>query len=197
MNKFSILLTLCLLTLFSACQKDSSTTPNNTIQGSMTLEIDGVTQTPTNFSTNNTLLRVQEFGETGRRLDIRANVGNDMLIISASNWDFQNPPTDGILIKTYDTNTSGGIGPNQSCTQMSGITYCDGGLGTYTTGGAPMMSQTLSNEPTGSIVITQNNTTDKTVSGTFDFKVKDFTQPTATPTHITGTFTDLPYSVLN
>jgi len=44
---------------------------------------------------------------------------------------------------------------------------------------------------------TQNNTADKTVSGTFDFKVNNFAQPTATPKQITGTFTDLPYSVLN
>lgn len=195
MNKFQILLSLALLIFFSACQKDPNPT-NNTTQGSMTLSIDGVAQTPTNFSTSNTLLHLEQYGEAARRLDIRATIGNATLILSTSNWDFQNPPTNGMLIKTYDTNTESGTGPNQTCRVNNSITYCDGGLVTYMTNGRNFVSQNIDNEPTGAIVIAQNNTVDKTISGTFDFKVKDFLQPNAQPVHMTGTFTDLPYRVL-
>jgi len=194
MSKFQIVLTLFALIFFTSCQKDPNN--NNTVQGSMTIEIDSVSQTPTNFSTNNTLISVEEYGEMGRRFDIRANIGSDQLIISASNWDFQNPPAGGILTKTYDTNTSGGTGPNQYC-EVRQVTFCDGGLATYISNGTNHVSQSMSSEPTGAITITQNNTVDKTISGTIDVKVIDFIQQNAQPIRITGTFTDLPYRVLN
>lgn len=194
MNRFLIAGTLLVMTSFFSCQKESTPTPN-TNQGSMTLEIDGMAQTITSF--NNTLLFLQQHGEDGRRMDLRANIGSDMLILSVSNWDLQNPPTDGILTKIYDTNTNGNIGSHQSCTMRPAGNLCDSGLGTYIVGGANQMSMNIQNEPEGSITFSQNNTTDKTVSGTFDFMVVHVTQPNAQPVHITGSFTDLSYTLLN
>ena len=96
----------------------------------MTIEIDGVAQTTTGF--NNTLISLTQNGEVGRRLDLRANIGSDMLIITVSNWDFQNPPNDGVLTKIYETNTIGNLTTNKVCTTRPTGNFCDGGLGTYT-----------------------------------------------------------------
>lgn len=194
MSKSQIVFSLFLLTFFFSCEKDTSTS-NNTNPGTMTIEIDGVVQTPTSF--NNTLLSLQQNGETGRRLDLRASIGSDMLIVTVANWNFQSPPTDGIITKIYDTNTNGTVGPNQSCTSLSGGTFCDSGLGTYIASGATFLSATMSSEPTGTITVSANNTTDKTVSGTFNFKVKQFGQSSAQPMVVTGSFSNLLYTVLN
>lgn len=191
MSKSQVVFALFLLTFFFSCQPDPNINPG----GTMTIEVDGVTQTVTSF--NNTLLSLQQAGEIGRRLDLRASIGSDMLILSASNWDLQNPPTDGLLTKIYDTNTNGTIAPNQTCLVSSGTTYCDSGLGTYMLSGTTYISEDISNEPTGAITISQNNATDKTVSGTFDFKVQNILQSSSQPKHITGSFSNLSYTVLN
>ncbi|BDS15483.1 DUF6252 family protein [Aureispira anguillae] len=101
------------------------------------------------------------------------------------------------ITKIYETNTDGASGQHKTCVTNQSITYCDGALATYTTNGKNLVSEKMLNEPFGTITISQNNTTDKTISGTFDFKVKDFFQPTAQPVHMTGSFSDLPYTVLN
>lgn len=194
MYKSPILFSFFLLVLFASCQKESTTT---TTTPTMSVEIDGTAQTATNF--NNTLIKVQQNGEDGRRLDLRANIGSDMLIISVSNWDFQNPPTDGILTKVYDTNTTayGGLGPNKSCTTRPAGNLCDSGLGTYTIGSATWMSENMPNEPRGTITITANDDANKTVSGTFDFKVVEVSNPNNTPKHFTGSFSNMSYTVIN
>lgn len=192
MYKFHVLISLVLFT-FISCQKESATT--NPPASTMTIELDGVAQTTTGF--NNTLLFLQQNGEDGRRLDLRANIGSNMFILSASNWDFQNPPADGILSKIYETNTVNNTPIYRSCTMRPAGNLCDAGLATYTANGLTYMSGNIAGEPMGSFTITQNNTTDKTVTGTFDIKVVNLIQPSSTPLHFTGSFSDLSYTVLN
>jgi hypothetical protein len=195
MKIIQIILSLSLLLLFGACQPESTITPN-TNSGSMTIEMDGVTQTVTNFDNNNTLIKYQQQGEKGRRLDLRANIGNDMFIITVQNWDVQNPPSDGIVVKNYDVNWIPNTPLYQTCIQGNLANLCDDGLGTYTSGGIDHMSFNLPNEPLGIITISENNDADKTVSGTFDFKVQNLIQPSSTPITFTGSFSDLPYTVI-
>jgi hypothetical protein len=157
--------------------------------------MDGVAQTATNF--NNTLLVYPQNGSEERRLDLRADLGDDLFIVSVSNWAFQNPPENGIVTKVYDTNVSanGGMGPNRVCNSTSSGNLCDAGLGSYMVDGITSMSENLSGEPTGTITITENNAADRTVSGTFDFKVSSMIPPNTTPVHFTGSFTDLSYII--
>lgn len=192
MNNFQVLLALSMLIFFSACQKDS----NNANHGTMLIQVDSIPQTVTNIDVDNTLLHLEQYTVAGRRLDIRATIGNATLTLSASNWDFQTPPTDGILTKTYDTNTDLHKGPNQICGVHQSIPFCDGGLATYVINGRTFSSQKMDNKPHGAIVITQNNTAKKTISGTFDVLVRDFLQPNAQPIHLTGTFSDVSYKVV-
>jgi hypothetical protein len=160
----------------------------------MTVEVDGVTTTTSNF--NNTLLHLTENGEDWRRLDIRTSIdGSNSLILSIANWDAQNPPEDGVVVKTYDTNTNGMGGPNEDCVTIESNTHCDGATATFTYNGTTHVSETMTNEPNGSITITDINTSDLTVSGTFDFKVTNL-QGTQ-QFEITGNFTNQQYTVLN
>lgn len=196
MNKFYIIFSLSLLVLFASCQKESTTTTSPT----MTLEIDGVAQTTSNFNMTNTLTHLEEFGKPGRRMDIRATVGgSNSFILSASVWDVQNPPTGGILVKSYDTNISGNnsTGPNQVCNPESGINFCDGALGTYLQGSTSYVSENVDGEPTGIVTITANDAANKTISGTFDFKVAEFGNSNAQPKRFTGSFSNLSYTVIN
>ena len=173
------------LVVFS-CQPDPNDPGSN---GKMTVEKDGVSFTITEF--NNSLLGEQQLTEFGRRLDLRANVDGGTLVISVSNWDFQNPPEDGIITKTYDTNTDF-EGTHEVCKETANASFCDGGMGTYIIGGTNYISEGFNSQPEGEIIITENDPVALTVSGTFDFEVFDlFGQGDLI--HFKGTFTDLKY----
>lgn len=180
-----------LILILSACDKDPE--PQAKSNPIMEVEKDGVAFTITEF--NNTLLDAPLGGQIGRRLDLRANVDGGNLIISASNWEWQNPPTDGIITKTYDTNEDFDNGPNIQCMDIDGNTFCDGGLGTYfLDSGVSYSTDELPDGSFGSITISQNDTDAKTVSGSFEFTVIElFTEEEI---KFKGTFTNLEYTVL-
>ena len=123
---------------------------------------------------------------------IRDRVDGGTLILSVSNWDWQNPPANGILEKNYHTNEDFDLGPDTDCMDINSIIYCDGGLGTYMISNTEILSsEGMEDEPFGSITITENDPEAKTVSGTFDFLVVDFF--TDEKTSFKGTFTSLNY----
>ena len=187
-----------LLFLFS-CQKSSNNSNNPSSTGSMALEIDGVAQTLTNY--NNTLITVNQNSEIGRRMDLRANIGSELFILTVSNWDFQNPPNDGIVIKPYVTNfeyngTLNNLPTDKTCVTRGNTTFCDGGLITHQVSSLDTRTSVrVPNEPSGRITITQNDPINKTVSGTFDGKVTNF-QSNSQSVQMKGSFTNLSYTVL-
>jgi len=66
--------------------------------GTMSVTFRGTNSAPSNF--NNTLLNVTQNGLVARRFDLRTIVSNGILILSISNWDWQNPPDEGVKEKT-------------------------------------------------------------------------------------------------
>lgn len=191
MKRLSLLLLVSVL-LFS-CGGDDDGDGNTDGNGTMTVIKDGVSFTID--ATNNTLVGETQQGQDGRRLDIRCNVDGGTLIIAVSNWDFQNPPVDGIVQKVYGTNEDG-VGSNSVCMDSNGFTFCDGGLVTYLVGTDSYVSESLEDPAEGTITITGNDATNKTVSGTFNVIVGKFGTLTPEEITFTGTFTDIPYRVL-
>ena len=191
--KFNYLFLLSCLFLF-ACNSDDDTNPTSNNDGPiMIVEKDGVEFTAESF--NNTLLSEQQGNEVGRRLDLRCQIDGGTFIISVANWDWQNPPENGVLEKIYDTNVdsdnNNGIGPNAECMDDGSFTYCDSGLVTYLVGTNTYFSDFLDDEPIGQIVIESNDAANKTVSGSFDVVVGDLlgTQKFT----FKGTFSNLNY----
>lgn len=158
----------------------------------MTVSIDGTEFTIDDF--NNSLTEEAQLGEVGRRLDLRAQVNGGTLILSVSNWDWQNPPEDGILIKNYTVNEFDPDASTSECKDFPNYSLCDGGLGTYLAGGGESyLSEGF--EPSGpaEIVITENDPDERTVSGTFEFETAGFINGEVI--RFKGTFTDLKYRV--
>ncbi|PKP21494.1 MAG: hypothetical protein CVU05_06640 [Bacteroidetes bacterium HGW-Bacteroidetes-21] len=175
---------------FISCNHDDETTPTPTSPTSSTatlnFTINGTSYSSTSF--NNTLVSASQSGQSGNRMDIRGTFdSNKTLILSVSNWDWQNPPTNGVLVKKYDTQVSG---PNADCQTISGTMYCDGALGTYMFGSDYHM--TISQDA-GYIEITSCDPTSKKVSGNFYFLASDISE-TVFDT-IQGTFTNQVYII--
>lgn len=188
-TKMSLLLVACLISII-ACKKDKTTSPGSSTpvntSGTMNFKINGTNYSATSY--NNTLINASQGGQTGRRLDIRGSfAGNKTLVLTVSNWDWQNPPLNGIVVKKYDTQT---IGPNTVCQDISGGTYCDGALGTYLFGSSYHM--TISEVAEGYIQISSCEATNKKVSGSFYFITSDLSE-TVFDT-IEGTFTNQVYT---
>jgi len=184
-----LLLSFTVVLLMFSCGSDD-TDEMEKVEALMEVEKNDISFSITNF--NNTLLAESQSGETGRRLDLRANVEGGTLIITVSNWDWQNPPMDGVLTKTYDTNVE--IGENAACMDSNGITYCDGGLVTYLDGAVIYISEAIDDEGAGRITISDVDSENKRVSGSFDVTTIDL----STDEKITfkGTFENLNYRTL-
>lgn len=160
-------------------------------EASMTVIKDGVSHDI--LVTNNTLVSAIQSGREGRRLDIRCNVDGGLLVLTVSNWDFQNPPVDGVLEKTYVTN---GEESDSDCLSESGFTFCDGGGATYLVDGTNVIfTSEVTGAPKGEIRISKVNESEKTVSGTFDLTTTEFASSGSSFT-FSGSFTNLSYLVM-
>lgn len=186
-NKLSLLyLCLGLLLLLPSCKEDEEMLMEEE-QAVMEIKKNDTDYTISEF--NNTLLEVEQAGNMGRRLDIRFEVDGGTLILSVSNWSWQNPPEDGIVSKTYVTNSNGNISSNTACS--GGL--CDGGLGTYSFNGGAYYSEGITEEGEGQITISSNDTEKKEISGSVEIIVKNFALEEKVA--FKGTFKNLPYSV--
>ncbi len=129
----------------------------------ITLSVDGTSKTTT-FSS--ALLLVETTGNKGRTLGINALENSNLLILSISNWDFQKPPADGLLVKTYYNPTNA----KATCAQNIG---CDSGIVTYLVG-TNLYSSLVYSGPAyeSTIKVTANDATSKKISGEYDVKVQ-------------------------
>jgi len=180
---------LCLFTI--ACGDDDDTNaPFFQDPARMSIEFDS-----TNFELNvfsNTLLSAQQANQVSTRLDIRTDIEGGELTLTVAFWDWQDPPVDGIPIKTFDTNSSNNIvGPNTECFADATTTYCDGALGTYNIDNAFYSTAGVPDSLIGTITITANDPVERRVSGAFDFTVSPLAGEEIIP--VKGTFSDLEY----
>jgi hypothetical protein len=141
-----------------------------------------------------------QYDHEGRALSITAAVGfSKMLIVSVSNWDFQNPPDNGILTGEYDATfdfESNEENPLAECLALdgdnTGVTLCEGALVTYILDGE-IYTSVFGDAPEATITITECNTGNRTVSGTFTAKMQNFdTEEVLT---ITGSFSKVKYTI--
>lgn len=187
------LLLLAVTFIFTFCGDDE-------VGPSFTYTVDGESQ---NVQTISGMLQSEiQYDHEGRALYITAATGlTKMMSVAVSNWDFHNPPDNGILEGEYDATFDFGEtdeeNPLADCLALTGdnegVTLCDGGLITYILG-SDVYSSVFDGNTDASITITACNPGSRTVSGTFTAKVGDFDglqQYT-----ITGTFKNVKYTVL-
>jgi len=183
--KNTILLSILLLFLFS-CEPD---TPTSNQQAQMIVEKDGVSFTITDFT--NGMTDEMQAGSKARKLVLRTSVDSGEFTLAIGNWEWQNPPSDGILEKVYDIEFATGIGPNTECQDQTNETYCDGSSGSYVINSEIFIAGTAFSNEDGVITITENDLAKKTVSGSFDFVVKNSFTDSAIV--FKGTFENLVY----
>jgi hypothetical protein len=147
------LLLLGIVFTFSSCSDDGG-------EGSkFTYKVDGESQ---KVQTVSGILQFEtQYDHEGRGLYITAAEGlSKILSIGVSNWDFQNPPDEGILTGDYDAtfdfeSTEENPFAN-NCLELAGegVTLCDGGLVTWISGGSTYYS-TFDGETDATITITK------------------------------------------
>ena len=133
---------------------------------------------------------------TRRRLNLIADLDTGTLTIELSNWEWQDLPAAGLIEKTYATNADGDS-PNVTCSTTN-PTCCDVAEARFqqiidTINNIPIIifqyTDLFSSDEEGSIIITENNMEQRTLSGTFDFKVEGFGELI----HFTGSFEDVSF----
>lgn len=190
-----LLLLLGLSLLIVSCGgSDSDEDMSSLTSGTMTVVKNGESFTITE-GFNNTLLHIDPNDTAnGRRLDIRCTVDGGAFTLIVTNTHFQNPPDNGILEKTYDTNL---MGANSDCEMVTNnATFCDVGEANYSLDNVYYVSDFGIEPIEGVITITENDNDNQTLSGTFDVVVSDFST-FDNPEEITfsGSFDNLSYIV--
>ena len=191
-NLTSRLLILASAFVFTFCgDDDKPSTPQ------LTYTLDGESQ---NIQAVSGILQSQiEHNHEGRALNINAVVGNGQtLSIAVSNWDFQNPPDNGVLTGEYDatwdfedTETEN---PFANCLSLDGgVTLCDGGLVSLISA-SKFYTSVFDGNTEASITISKCDAPNRTVSGTFSAIISEFDG--VEQFTITGSFTNVKYIVL-
>nr|WP_321245582.1 hypothetical protein [uncultured Psychroserpens sp.] len=165
-----LVLVLITLSIVSCSSDDGNAPSSNDEEQSFTVIRDGVTFQGENI--NNTLIRTTQNDQGARRLDLRCDFDGGTLVLSISNWEFQNPPDEGVVEKSYNTNTD--MGPDTECETIDSITFCDEALVTYLIGNDVYISELNDSDIIGDITIVSNNSQDKRITGTFDVLLRDF-----------------------
>lgn len=172
---------LIVLMLTNACKSDENETLS---PASMTVLKDGQQFEVSDF--DNTLLLEQSVGREARRLDLRMTVDGGTFVLTVSNWDWQNPPKDGVVLKSYDLPWS------DDCEIIDNFEYCDGGLVSYALPGSSIYSSGFG-DTSGVITISTNDPDRKTVSGTFDATVENINDEKI---KFSGEFKNVEYRIL-
>ena len=138
-------------------------------------------------------------GHEGRSMNItfvKAGVFK-LLSVAVSNWDFQNPPNEGVLTGEYDASwdyeNTEEENPLANCLSLQGgLTLCDGGLVTLSLEN-DTYSSVFDGNTSATITISKCDPTSRTVSGTFNAKVGLLD---GSVQHIvTGSFDDVEYHI--
>ena len=168
----SRLLILTLPFVFTFCGDDDKGSDPEVV-----FAIDGVSQNVRGIS--GVLRSDLQYNHEGRALNITA-VTNDYKTLSVlvSNWDFQNPPENGILTgeydATFDYQRTDVENPFGECLQLEGnVMLCDGGLVSLISG-SDFYTSAFDWNTAATITISKCDASKRTVSGTFSAKVAGF-----------------------
>ena len=163
----SQLVILLVLGQFIGCGgDDASPSP------SISLTIDGAKQS-VKFA--GAQLLVEDYGDQeGRSLNITAISGSNALTITVSNWSFQNPPEDGVIVKKYEHLFTDQTLDKGQCMSEGIEAYCDGGTVTYTSDDFYATAFYEGSYP-GFVHITKCDTKSKRISGSYDVVVSNDT----------------------
>ena len=120
------------------------------------------------------------------------------LYISITNYNWQNPPEEGILVKSYNSNVNGSSEFNV-CGEGQLDDECDKAFLRYSSNsGYPFIESNITNgdvfEP-GVVEITYCDTINKVISGTFDATLTPTFFESGDTTHFSGSFENLPYTI--
>ncbi len=186
----SRLLILALAFVFTFCSKDDEVS-----KPQFAFTIDGTSQKVQ--VTSGVLLSEIQYGHEGRALYITAvSENHKTLSVGVSNWDFQNPPDNGILTgeynATFDFENTQEENPFGDCLAVEGATLCDGGLVTLIEDNNSYFSA-FDGATDATITITKCDAGKRTVSGTFSAKVASFDG--VQQYTIAGSFDNLTYLV--
>ena len=181
-----------LFLIIFACDSDDDSMSSS----SMVVEKNGVTYSIDSYY--NSVSKVTENGNTQTYLHIRGGLDDGHLVLEVSNWDWQNPPENGILTKTYDTNNevrgnNADVGPNTDCTLEDEIFYCDRSEGLFIIGEYTYATAYVEDGDRGRIQILENDTINQTVSGSFEFVTYSYW--TKEYISFDGTFENLEYVI--
>lgn len=190
MKKISLFLSVALFAtlsfLLSGCGDDESPSP------SLTLNIDGTNIKITTVT--GLLIFSDESGHEARTLNLTGLTKNgDYLSIQVTNWDFQNPPTNGLVVKKYYNLFGGEEGiESADCLEVGDVTLCDAGVVTFIPDAEDeIYTSAFDEDVEGVIEITASK--GKKVSGTFDVILTGFSNET--DIHAKGTFKNVGYRI--
>lgn len=181
---FSLAAIVTLAIQFFGCSKDEET------KASMSITVDGIAQ-PVSILSTVLVFEAQEDHE-GRAMQTTAQSNSNLLTVGISNWDFQNPPINGILQKTYYDVEEGSLTENADCLEEGDIMYCDGYLITYTVNNETFYSA-MDDEYEGTLTVTKCDVKNKKISGEFSCKLVSVDENEII---MTGKFQNLSYLVL-
>lgn len=197
-NKLNSILSKSLLLAFplllTFCGDDESAPKSN-----FSYKIDGVSQDVQTVAGQ--MAFSVEYDHEGRSLNLTAAKGfTQMLSIAVSNWDFQNPPAEGVLTGEYDASfdmeNTDTDNPLSDCLELTGenagVMLCDGALVTLIKNDNVWFS---AYDGAADATVTITKCANHTVSGTFSAKVADFDG--ADEQMITGSFSNVKYSVID
>jgi hypothetical protein len=128
-----------------------------------------------------------------RTFSFKTFIGLDKLYLSVKNYDWQNPPEDGMIVKFYNSNTVNGDGEYDVCDDGD----CDGAFMRYSNdSGTPFLETLIVSSGTpGVIEITYVDTINKVISGNFDATLYPTFTNSGDITTFSGEFENLPYSI--
>lgn len=181
---------LALTFFFASCSKkdkNDDTLSDNSVQVTINGE-------KLNFSVESaTLIRVEEFD--AKRLDISCVSADKQhrVILTVGNYVLEG---NNIDVKTYDIAMFTQDDPSTPDIDES-ENDTDDGLFTYSKKLGENNWQTGIHTVKGKIVVTANNATDKTISGTFEMDLKDIDTQASEIKFTEGKFNNVKYMVLN
>lgn len=168
--------------------------------GSFVITVNGQQKNVSEISARLTLTNAQsQSGDGNHALRIDGLIGEDSVSIRISNWTFQEPPDNAIIVKDYynvflDEELAVGE-ETETCLRVTeNNRVCEGAIVSYITDDTLYWSFSIEDEETPIIRITHCD--NQRVSGDFNLSLEnpeDFDEKLV----VSGTFTNLKYSIRN
>lgn len=200
----NILLLLCIGIIFISCEKESNEpAPAPPVievpevgEASFSLFMNGVEQSTADIVGSLVIEDISNWDEENRHMKMKTHIGFNEFLFRVVNYEWQNPPSEGIIKKKYNSNVIGESEFN-SCGEGDFSDHCDRGVLTYSIyQGAYYETRTQPNIEPGVLEITYVDTINHVVSGNFDAKVYEMFELYPDSIHFSGAFENQPYLII-